>query len=194
MQKFLLVILASLSFSSFAVNNYDSGTGVVVMPDVSVDGKVFYDSVTVQFDFSNGTFKLLSAVPKNTAISTTPLQSTTFDSFIVDFLGCSRTGTNEITCYTNITNTGKDTSLSVGNVTDHGGSYLYDDLSKQYGLTSVTVQNQTAGANTITYIQGIPVLAAFKFNDFDIHATAIIRFQPFFFPHGNVTFSNITLN
>lgn len=189
-------LLLTVSFSSFAVNNYTSGTGVVVMPDVSVDGKANFDSVTMQLDFTSGTFKILGAVAKNTAISSTPLQTFKFNSFIVDFLGCQRSGTNEITCYTNITNTGNDAGLQTGSnglISAPGTTLLYDDLSQQYGLSSVTVQNNTGGLSSLTYIQGIPVMAAYKFTGFNIHATAITRFQPWFSGGGNANFTNITI-
>ncbi len=167
------------------------------MPDVSVDGKTNYDSVTIQFDFNKGTFNILSAIAHNTAISKTPLQTFKSSGFVYDFLGCQRTGTNEITCYTNITNTGNDAALSTGFYGDN--SYLYDDLSNQYKLSSLTILNQTVtlspccfGYLNLTYIQGIPVLAAYTFTGFNIHATSITIFQPWFSLGGNANFTNIT--
>ena len=109
----MALALAAASFSSHAVTNYNSGTGILVIPDVSVDGKNFYNSVTLQLDFSTGTFKLLSYTPKNTAISDTPLQTYSSNGFTVDFMGCAQSGYNEITCYTNVTNNGNDTALTV---------------------------------------------------------------------------------
>jgi hypothetical protein len=178
----LTFALAAASFSSVAGPNFNSGTGVLVMPDVSVDGTSFYDSVTLKLDFNTGKFILVAYTPKNTKISDTPLQTFSANSFTVDFLGCARTGTNQIACHTNVTNTKNDTYL-----TFYGGSgicgthsTLYDNLGNPYS-PSVAVFNQTSnnyiGGNML---QGVPVRAVFSFSNIDTHATSIAAFEPLF--------------
>lgn len=58
------VALLSTSLVAFAGTNFNSATGVLVIPDVTIDGKTFFDSATLQLDMSNGTFKLLSYTPQ----------------------------------------------------------------------------------------------------------------------------------
>jgi hypothetical protein len=52
----LLIISITFSMSSLAISNFSSGTGVLVLPRVDVDGNTFYDNVSLELDFSTGTF------------------------------------------------------------------------------------------------------------------------------------------
>ncbi len=191
----LILILAVTSFSSFATSNYTSATGNVVIPDVSVDGKTYYDSVTLKLNFANGTFSVLSATPKNAAISTTPLQTFSSNNAKVDFMGCTQDGTNQITCYVNFTNNGNDSIFwFYGN---YGGtSTLYDNLGNSY-TAQVSAFSKTSSSISSNVLQGVPVQVSFTFTGINIHATSITAFEPEFYSQatGNdftAIFKNIT--
>jgi hypothetical protein len=60
----LICIVCLFSGISFASGKYTSQNGYFVVPDVNVDDKDFYDMVTVQFNFTKGTFKIVNAKPQ----------------------------------------------------------------------------------------------------------------------------------
>lgn len=176
MEKFLITLnLLVMSTTCFATANFTSSDGNHVIPDVSVDGNKNYDSVTLQLDMSNGTFRIIDAIPKNTTISVTPLQTElVIDKYKIDFFGCERSEYNQITCHVDVTS-GSDSWFETSDY-----SFLYDNQSREYKATSVIVFDKVLTNPGQNLIQGIPVRVKYIFNDFDIHATSISVFKPLF--------------
>jgi hypothetical protein len=180
--------LLAMAGSAMAGTNFNSGTGILVIPDVSVDGRSFYDSVTLKLDLANGTFSLVSATPKNTRIPDAPLQSFEVSGVGVGFNGCYRSGANQVTCYATVTNTNNDAEMAFAGssyVGAHSGystitTTMIDNLGTPY-TGSVSVFGKTE-SNYISgpILQGVPVRAAYVFTNVDSRATSIAAFSPAF--------------
>jgi hypothetical protein len=88
MKKMLLI----MSASSFAILNFSTSIGVLVMRDVVVDDTTVYDSVTLQLNLANGTFTILDATLRDATFENTVIDSVTHSGLKVDFYGCVLTG------------------------------------------------------------------------------------------------------
>ncbi len=180
MKKLLLGLsLLVISSSCFAIVNFTSSNGTLVMRDVSVDGTTLYDSVTLKLDLATGTFAILDATLADNSFSATPLDTLTQDGIKIDFMGCKLSGKNQITCMTKVVSLTKDQLISIGNTYYGGGSgTIFDNHSKQYSASTVTALDKSGSALGFNAIQGIPIEVKFIFNAIDPAATAISSFQP----------------
>lgn len=88
MKKMLLI----MSASSFAILNFSTSIGVLVMRDVVVDDTTVYDSVTLQLNLANGTFTILDATLRDATFENAVIDSVTHSGLKVDFYGCALTG------------------------------------------------------------------------------------------------------
>lgn len=87
MKKIILTLcLMIMSASSFAIVNFSTGTGALVMRDVVVDDTTVYDSVTLQLNLADGTFTILDATLKDTSFSNTVIDSVTENGLKVDIM------------------------------------------------------------------------------------------------------------
>lgn len=134
-EKIMLTLcLMIMSASSFAIVNFSTSTGALVMRDVVVDDTTVYDSVTLQLNLANGTFTILDATLKDTSFSKNVIDSVAENGLKVDFYGCALTGKNQITCMTKIVAINDNllmhvNILQIPNV--NGGSRLWDNLSNE---------------------------------------------------------------
>lgn len=177
MKKLLLGLsLLMISSSCFAIVNFTSSNGTLVMRDVSVDGTTTYDSVTLQLNLANGTFTILDATLADNSFSSTAIDTLTQDGIKVDFMGCKLSGKNQITCLTKIVSITKDQRITANGDTL---SKLYDNQSKQYNTSTITALDRSGSLGlTFNAIQGIPIEVKFIFNNIDPAATSISSFQP----------------
>ena len=185
MKKIALILTLLLSSSTcFAIVNFTSSTGNLVMREVSVDGSTVYDSVTLQLNLATGTFTILDATLKDTSFSETALDTMTFNGVKVDFMGCALSGYNQISCMTKVTSINKDQKMIVSGYDRYIlPSKLFDNLSSEYQPSTVTALDQSgSGSLTFNIIQGVPVKVKFIFNDINPVATSISAFQPRFAP------------
>jgi hypothetical protein len=186
MKKIALILTLLLSSSTcFAIVNFTSETGNLVMREVSVDGSTVYDSVTLQLNLANGTFTILDATLKDTSFSETALDTMTFNGVKVDFMGCALTGYNQISCMTKVTSINKDQKMIVwgSRETGYNPSKLFDNLSNEYKPSTVTALDNSGSAYLeFNIIQGVPVKVKFIYNSINPAATSISAFQPVFAP------------
>jgi len=191
MKKIALILTLLLSSSTcFAIVNFTSETGNLVMREVSVDGSTVYDSVTLQLNLATGTFTILDATLKDTSFSETALDTLTFNGVKVDFMGCALTGYNQISCMTKVTSINKDQKMTAGGTASlytvdglSTPSKLFDNLGNEYSPSTVTALDQSnSGYLEFNIIQGVPVKVKFIFNDINPSATSISTFQPTFIP------------
>lgn len=131
-----------------------------MVPSVSVDGTIHYNSVTLKLDMTMDTFTVLDAMPKNTSFSETALETLLSNGLKVDFMGCARSGHNQISCKTKVVSTTKNQRL----VLNGTASTLFDDLGGQRHLAVFDQKNSFASVNLI---QGVPVEVMFIFKDID---------------------------
>lgn len=110
---FLGLSLLVMSSSCFAIVNFTSSNGTLVMRDVSVDGTTTYDSVTLQLNLANGTFTILDATLKDTSFSETVLATVSSNGVKVDLYGCALSGKNQITCKTKVISMNQDQVMNV---------------------------------------------------------------------------------
>jgi len=200
MKKIMLTLcLMIMSASSFAIVNFSTSTGALVMRDVVVDDKTVYDSVTLQLNLVNGTFTILDATLKDTSFSKNVIDSVTENGLKVDFYGCALTGKNQITCMTKIVAINDNllmhvNILQIPNV--NGGSRLWDNLSNEYSPSTAVALDKTSTANLqFNLIQGIPVEVKFIYNSIKSNAESISIFQPqFYFNCGYNIYSCTFLN
>lgn len=193
MKRITLILILLLSSSTcFAIVNFTSKTGNLVMREVSVDGSTVYDSVTLQLDLANGTFTILDATLKDTSFSETALEIMTFNGVKVDFMGCSLSEYNQISCMTKVTSINKDQAMAAAGAsnvyppsssTAASPSKLFDNLGNEYSPSTVTALDQS-GSDSLRFnmIQGVPVKVKFIFNNINPTATSISAFQPSFAP------------
>lgn len=187
MKKLLLILyLMIISSTCLATANFTSSNGVLVVPDVSVDGTTDYDSVTLKLNLSNGTFTILDATLKDTSFPEIAIETLSSDGFRLDFFGCARSGFNQITCMTKAVSTSKDANVRVTARSNDPDNKLFDNLSREYSLSSATALDNTAiqdeffgnDSLNLTLIQGIPVEVKFIYEDIDVSASSISAFQP----------------
>ncbi|MBL8500481.1 MAG: hypothetical protein JNL77_07880 [Nitrosomonas sp.] len=179
MKKLLLGLsLLVISSSCFAIVNFTSSNGTLVMRDVSVDGTTLYDSVTLKLDLATGTFTILDATLADNSFSSTALNTLTQDGVKIDFMGCKLSGKNQITCMTKVVSLTKDQVIVIGEWGVAGGK-IFDNQSKEYLASTVTALDKSAGILSFNAIQGIPIEVKFIFNDIDPAATSISSFQPY---------------
>ncbi|MBS0424690.1 MAG: hypothetical protein JSR71_09785 [Proteobacteria bacterium] len=196
MKKIALILTLLLSSSTcFAIVNFTSKTGNLVMREVSVDGSTVYDSVTLQLNLANGTFTILDATLKDTSFSETALDTTTLNGVKVDFMGCALSGKNQITCKTKVTSINKDQTVEVeGSTSYHYGgdsSKLFDNLGNEYNSSTVTALDKS-GSDRLVFniIQGVPVEIKFIYNNINPAATSISAFKPYFYPETGLIIGN----
>ena len=180
--------LIAAAMPAWAGTNFNSTTGVLVIPDVTVDGQSFYDSVTLKLDMSTRSFSVISATPKNPQISDTPLQVFESDGVAVGFNGCYRSGTNQVTCQATVTNLNNDAEMAFA-AAFYSGSFssyssikttLYDNFGAPY-TGSVSALNKTdASSVSGMVLQGVPVRVTYVFTNVDSRATSIAAFTPAF--------------
>lgn len=174
----------------FAVyhENFTSSNGILVIPDVSVDGTTNYDSVTLQLNLATGTFSVLDATPKDTSFSPIPLGTMSAGGIKVDFHGCARSGHNQVPCLTKVLSPNKNAGISA---LAGSTSKLYDNLSQVYETSSVTALGKSGGGLgefiniAFVAIQGVPIEVKFIFDNINPSATLIAAFQPNFELSGN---------
>jgi len=189
---FQTVILSSIMLlptMSFAIDLFSTETGVLVIPEVDVNGEVFYDNVALKLDFSTGTFQLLSADPKPDNISATPLDTVEENDIKMDFMGCTRSGRNEATCHIKLTSLGGfDRKTAIYADSDfRGQSKLFDDLGNTYIASEVIVGNlRSTSVVDQDLIAGIPTLAKFIFKNISPNASNISLLQPEFGTNGHL--------
>ena len=179
MKKIMLTLcLMIMSASSFAIVNFSTSTGALVMRDVVVDDTTVYDSVTLQLNLANGTFTILDATLRDTTFENTVVDSVTEGGLKIDFYGCALTGKNQVTCMTKIVALDSDMLIGAGN--PFSSTALYDNLSNEYLASTATALNEAGSFIRFTLIQGIPVEVRFIFNNINSAATSISSFQPVF--------------
>jgi hypothetical protein len=183
MKKIILTLcLMIMSASSFAIVNFSTSTGALVMRDVVVDDTTVYDSVTLQLNLANGTFTILDATLRDTTFENAVVDSVTESGLKVDFYGCALTGKNQITCMTKIVALNQDMRIDTG---VFGLTKLFDNLSNEYNISTTTALDKAGSDLHFTLIQGIPVEVKFIFNNINPQATSISRFNPWFFGNGS---------
>jgi len=185
MKKLLLGLsLLVISSSCFAIVNFTSSNGTLVMRDVSVDGTTTYDSVTLQLNLANGTFTILDATLKDTSFSETVLATVSSNGVKVDLYGCALSGKNQITCKTKVISINQDQVMNViGPPQFYRGAStsLFDNLSQEYTPSTLAALGKTDSSSlTFNIIQGIPVEVNFIFNNINPSATSIAAFKPYF--------------
>lgn len=181
MKKIILTLcLMIMSASSFAIVNFSTSTGALVMRDVVVDDTTVYDSVTLQLNLANGTFTILDATLRDTTFENTVVDSVTQSGLKVDFYGCALTGKNQITCMTKIVALNQDLNISAG-LAFSTFSSIFDNLSNGYQVSTTTALDQAGVSVFFTLIQGIPVEVKFIFNNINPQATSISSFRPAFY-------------
>lgn len=183
MKKMLLAVaLLVVPPPLLATANFTSSNGILVIPDVSVDGTTNYDSVTLQLNLATGAFSILDATPKDTSFSPIPLGTMSAGGVKVDFHGCARSGHNQLTCLTKILSPNNDANISAFK------SDLYDNLSKKYSSSSITALDKESGFSVLLQfvaIQGIPIEVKLIYDDIDPSASSISTFQPEFVLNGS---------
>lgn len=200
MRKIASFCVACLfSGASLATSNFSSSDGILLIPDVNVNGSTFYDTVTLKLNLSNGTFSVLNAQPKSKTVFDTPIDSYTAEGYTVDLLGCASTGTDEITCYSRVVNNKAKRTLCVHGSSDCTGSasILFDDLNNAYKAASVTFSTESRDSYVSAVIaQGVPANVTQVFKGINIKAKSISSFQPAFYTgdtrvHFEANFRNI---
>ncbi len=182
---FLYIFLSSLFFStaSIAVGNFDTNTGILVIPEVDADGTVFFDDVALQLNFTSGTFELIGFNTKPESISTKPIETQEDQNIKMEFLGCARSGRNEVTCHVKLTSLGGlDRNIEI-NTNAAGfnriGTKLFDDLGNTYTSSEITSGNlQSTTLLNSTLIAGVPTLTTYKFENVLPSASSLSLFQP----------------
>lgn len=181
MKKIMLTLcLMIMSASSFAIVNFSTGTGALVMRDVVVDDTTVYDSVTLQLNLANGTFTILDATLRDTTFENAVVDSVTESGLKVDFYGCALTGKNQITCMTKIVALNRDLTVTAGIGSNFDVSKLFDNLSNQYVISTTTALDKAGSSVNFVLIQGIPVEVKFIFNNINSQAMSISSFRPSF--------------
>lgn len=194
----ILSLLLLLPVTSSALGLFNTDTGYLVIPEVDVNGNKFYDNVTLKLDFSTGKFEVVGADAKPEAISSTPLDTMKNQDIKMDFLGCERSGRNEVTCHLKLTSLGgfdREIYVIATNYTNESNkTKLYDDKGNTYIASKVIVGNlQSSRFVKPNLIAGIPTLAKFKFINVSPEASSLSLFQPEFTGdiHFNGDFRNI---
>lgn len=175
---FFIMVLLMISNFSFAVVNFSSSTGNLVMRDVSIDdGLALYDSVTLNLNLATGTFTITEATEHViSSFPDTPIETFTKYDFKVDFHGCVETGRDEVTCMTKFVSLIGDRSVVMGAILNK----LYDNFSREYQAYVVSVLGKSiVYVDSFNMIRGIPVEVKFIFTGIDPAATSISLFKPY---------------
>lgn len=206
MRRLVTVLVIWITSSiCYATANLNTETGILVVPDVKVDGNLDLSSITLQLDTNKGTFRLLDITPEFTSFSDTPLDSVVSDGLKIDFLGCARNSASRVICRTTISRTDtvqdflKEQVLpNIAEVRNPRKSIIIDNLGQQYeAIASVYGELDELGFLTINLIEGVAIDVDFHFANLNNQAT-ISTFNPiFFFDKVNkvidATFTNISL-
>lgn len=192
MKKFILTLsFVVFSSSSFAIGNFNSETGSLVIRNLNVDGTTTYDSVKLQLNITNGTFTILDAtpvlMPPDGFFSKTAIDTLIQDNIKIDFMGCiitdrddQYTGKIQISCMTQVVSLIETQEIHVFGTYS---SILVDNLGNEYKLTTAIALDQSdARSVQFNAIQGIPVAVKFIYDDVDPSATSISAFKAVFYP------------
>lgn len=196
MKKIILMVsLLITSSSCFAIASFSSSSGDLVIRDVVVDENTVYDSVTLQLDLNSSTFSILDATLKDTSFPDSALDTFSENGLKIDFFGCNLSGKNQITCLTKIVASNQNLEIKAFGKDDSRISQLFDNLSNEYGASTVTALDMTDSLLLdFTLIKGIPVEVKFIYNNINPSATSISLFEPLFqneFTFIEGTFTNI---
>jgi hypothetical protein len=176
MKKIALFCIAGLfSGVSMANGKFTSSNGYFVVPKVNVDDQTFYDSVTLQLNFTNGTFSVVNAKPKPPTIFETPLEPQfNAEGYTIGLLGCESSGSSQITCHLQVVNNEADRELRVFANNGSQVSLLFDNLNNSVTAASLTFANKTS-TNFVetTLFQGQPVKISMVFTGININASSI---------------------
>ena len=82
---FFLFFLPLVVFADSGRPNFDRGTGILTMPEASIDNLELYENVRLKLNFSTGQFTLLNATPANSLpVNTPPSSGLSKDNFCTD--------------------------------------------------------------------------------------------------------------
>lgn len=188
MQKIgMALALCLLSGASVAGGKFTTKDGYLVMPDISVDDKTFYDTVTLKLDFSNGTFSYISSKVKPTTLFDKPIEPQfNEEGFTVGSLGCEKTASTKVSCYLLMVNNNEDTQVTLTRSAsqtsyDHQ-SLLFDNLNNTYVAKSIMLSGSESNNSYLekTLFQGIPVKVRLDFEGISTSANSIATVKPTF--------------
>lgn len=173
MKKIIFLLIAALQFNMncFAAASFESNTGIITIRNMSIDGATNFDSIKLKLNTANGTYEILEAIPKSVTISQTPLDTLEREGIKVDFLGCTRSGRNQVSCHINAVNNNTDQFIHFDG---YDLSHIFDNMGKRYNATFVTTLGSTEQTGFIaqTLVQGIQVRIVYVFDNIDIRATS----------------------
>ncbi len=199
-----IFIICIASSVCYATANLNTETGILLVPDVKVDGAIDLNSITLQLDTNNSTFKILDITTEFPSLSDSSLDAVTSDGLKIDFLGCARNSGAKIICRTAISRTDtvqdvfeEQVKPNVAEVRNPRKSIITDSLGQQYEAIASVYGMLEVGFLTINLIEGVTVEVDFHFDNFNNQAT-INSFSPiFFFDKTNkvveATFTNVSL-
>ncbi|MEQ1635971.1 MAG: hypothetical protein ABL903_04715 [Methylococcales bacterium] len=177
---YVLVFLSLFSGLSLAGGKFTSKDGYLVLPDISVDDKSFYDTVTLQLNFSNGTFSYISSNPKPTTLFDKPVEpQVTDEGFTVGSLGCKKTASTKVSCYLQIVNNNADATVRLWLDSSYK-SQLFDNLNNTYLAKSgmISAEETTSGYVSSILFQGIPAKIRIDFEDINATASSVSALKP----------------
>ena len=181
----LSIFFATMPISGYAVSNFSTDSGVLVMPRVDINGNTYVDNVSLELDFKTGKFKLLNFTPVIPPQPDKIIETQEAENFTMGFQGCFRSGRDNVNCYVKLTNNDFDREVTI-QVTGSGFSAplskLFDNLGNEYIAEKISVANteETNGSEEITLIRGVPVTAVFEFKNIDPNASSLSLFEPGF--------------
>jgi len=199
-----LVLFCSVITASFANGVYTSHDSNVVITDVSVDGVLVYDSVTLNLDFVTGQFVVMDAKEKVSTVSEAPLQ--TFESengYSVGFLGCEKTGETlgtdkiDVVCSIQIINHQDDRLISFGGISNNPARIENNLLATNY---TSTISSGEKSSSTYPFLElflakEVPVNVSFNFwvnsNASSISSFEVETMGPNFEDLDEITFTDI---
>lgn len=135
--KLLSSLVALLSTYAQAAN-YNTQTGSLVIPDVSIDGKLLYKNVTLQLNMDKSVFSVVDTQALD--VISIPKDSFDVGGVTVNLFNCSRTTVTpkNVVCNLTVTNNQPDKSFSISSNTT-----IYDNASNAYSLTASTLANKS---------------------------------------------------
>lgn len=199
---FLLISLWLVNNICVAEGSYATSTGLLTVLNVSVDGSIAYDHITLRLNLVDGTFEVVNATASTNLFSNERLQRAILaDGLTIDFYGCKLSNTNQVTCMEKysypdrsgiISIFGDPNSLAFYNqelgytsplLTSESeempATLLTDNLNRIYSPSTITARNQSdINLIHLNLAQGETVEVKYIFNDFNPEATSISRFQP----------------
>ncbi|NOT84504.1 MAG: hypothetical protein HOP02_06920 [Methylococcaceae bacterium] len=176
---YLCVCVCLFSGLSIAGGKYTSNDGYLLIPDISVNDKPAYDSVTLKLDFNTNTFSVINAKPKSTTLFDKPQEpQVTEEGFTIGSLGCEKTGASKISCYLLIVNNNADVKARLWMDSSYK-SLLFDNLNNTYTAKSGMISGfEGSGYTNATLFQGIPVKVRLDYEGININATSISSLKP----------------